>query len=225
MSRVVFDIETLAFPFELYDEQSQLYLMKFADTPEKKEDVLRNLNLHAVTSQIIAISMLNPDSAMGKVLFQSDHAEAYGSTDGMIQYKSGSEKEILKEFWEVITSYSQFITFNGRSFDCPFILLRSALCGIKPSRNIMPYRYDTHQHCDLLEQFTFYNVSRKFSLDFFCKAFGIPSPKSHGITGLDMKELFEAKRYHDIADYCLGDTIATAELFRHWNAYLNFSEK
>jgi hypothetical protein len=86
----------------------------------------------------------------------------------------------------------------------------------------MPYRYDSSIHCDLLEQFTFYGAFRKFSLDFYCKSFGIDSPKSHGITGLDMQSLSEQKRFRDIAEYCLGDLRATAELFRRWEKYLTF---
>ena len=221
MSRVVFDIETLGAPLESFDEATQEYLTKFADTAEKIEDVKKNLNLHSLTAQVIAIALLNPDSNMGKVLFQSDIKEDFISGDGLVQFKSGSEREILEEFWRLIPSYHQFITFNGRAFDCPFLMVRSALLGVKPTRNLMPYRYDPQVHCDLLEQFTYYNATRRFSLDFYCKSFGIESPKSHGISGLDMRELFEAKRFHDIAGYCLGDVSATAELFRRWNDFLN----
>jgi predicted PolB exonuclease-like 3'-5' exonuclease len=85
----------------------------------------------------------------------------------------------------------------------------------------MPNRYDVRHHCDLLDQLTFYSSTRRFSLDFYCKAFGIESPKSQGITGLDMKALFESKRYRDIAAYCLGDVYATADLYDRWLKYLS----
>lgn len=224
MSSVVFDIETLALPLESFDEASREYLFKFADTEEKIEETKRNLNLHALTAQVIAIALLNPDSNMGKVLFQSDKNEEYASGDGNVHYRAGSEKEILEEFWRLIPSYHQFITFNGRGFDCPFLMVRSALLNIQPTRNLVPYRYDASVHCDLLDQFTFYGATRKFNLDFYCKSFGIDSPKAHGITGLDMGKLMEAKRYHEIADYCLGDARATAELFHRWSRSLDFGK-
>ena len=138
-----------------------------------------------------------------------------------IHFRSGEEKEILEQFWKDIGHYNQFITFNGRGFDCPFIMLRSAILQVQPTRNLMPYRYDTSIHCDLLEQFTFYGALRKFNLDFYCKSFGIESPKAHGITGLDIKKLYEEKRFREIAEYNLGDLKATAELFRRWEKYLN----
>ncbi len=224
MSSVVFDIETLALPLDAFDETTREYLFKFADTDEKVEEAKRNLNLHALTAQVIAIALLNPESNMGKVLFQSDRKETYTSADGQVQYVSGSEKEILAEFWKLILAYHQFITFNGRGFDCPFLMVRSALLDVQPSRNLVPYRYDASIHCDLLDQLTFYGATRKFNLDFYCKSFGIESPKAHGITGLDMGRLMEEKRYHDIANYCLGDTRATAELYRRWSRALDFGK-
>ncbi|MBI3578779.1 MAG: ribonuclease H-like domain-containing protein, partial [Ignavibacteriales bacterium] len=144
------------------------------------------------------------------------------SEDETAHYVSGNEREIITTFWEDVVKFDQFITFNGRGFDCPFLLLRSALLEIKPTRNLMPYRYDANLHCDLLEQLTFYGAFRKFSLDFYCKSFGIESPKAHGITGLDLGRLFGEKRFKEIAEYCFGDLKATAELFRRWENYLKF---
>ncbi len=119
-----------------------------------------------------------------------------------------------------MTHYSQFVTFNGRTFDCPFLMLRSAILGIKPTRNLLPYRYSANEHCDLMEQLTFYGIFRKFNLDFYCKSFGIKSSKASGITGLDLGTLFNEGRFLEIAEYCLGDVKATTELFHRWLAFL-----
>ncbi len=35
-------------------------------------------------------------------------------------------------------------------------------------------------------------AARKFNLDFYCKAFGIESPKAHGVTGMDVTTLMAA---------------------------------
>lgn len=224
MKRVVFDIETLAFPFDNFDNVQQEYLLKFADTEEKKEQALLQLNLYAPTARIIAIGMLNPDTNAGKVFYQSDVQEEFTSDDGKIGYVSGTEKDILVWFWDAIKYYDQFITFNGRTFDCPFVMLRSAIAGVVPTRNLVPYRYETTTHCDLLDQLSFYGAVKKFNLDFYCKAFGIKSPKSEGITGLDLGKLFNEKRFRDIARYCIGDVQAEAELFNLWNKFLNIKD-
>ena len=87
-------------------------------------------------------------------------------------------------------------------------------------KNWLGYRFATEPHCDLAEQFSFYNVSgregaaRKFNLDFYCKAFGIESPKAHGVTGMDVNTLMAAGKFRDIAEYCLRDVHATVELYR-----------
>lgn len=220
MSKVVFDIETLRFPFESFGAAQQEYLLRFSVTEAEKEEALLKLNLYPTTAQIIAIGMYNPETDKGKVLFQADEQFDYESQEGDVHYVSGTEGEIVTDFWEDVKRYDQFITFNGRGFDCPFLMLRSAILRIQPTRNLMPYRYDSSIHCDLLEQFTFHNTIRKFSLDFYCKAFDIESPKSHGITGLDLGTLFEEKRFREIAEYCAGDLKATAELFRRWEKYM-----
>ncbi len=222
MSKIVFDIETIGHPLESFDAVQQEYLMKFAQTPEEKEGAIRKLNLNPFTAQIIAIGMMNPDTNAGKVFYQSPTKESSTSPDGFIEYVSGTEVELLQNFWETVSIYHQFITFNGRSFDCPFLMLRSAMLEVKPTRNLMPYRYSSHEHCDLMEQLTFYGVIRKFNLDFYCKALAIKSPKSDGISGLDLGNLFREGRYKEIAEYCMGDVKATVELYHRWNKYLNF---
>jgi len=218
--RVVFDIETLGFPFESFDETQQEYLTKFARTEDERREALLRLNLYPFTAHLIAVGLLNPDTEKGVVLYAGDRSEETTSEDGHIQFVAGDEEEILRRFWDIITKYDQFITFNGRGFDCPFLMLRSMVLGIKPSRNLMPYRYESSVHCDLLEQLTYYGATRKFNLDFYCKAVGIESPKSRGITGLDLGALFAEKKFREIADYCLGDVRATAQLFTKWDQFL-----
>ncbi|MFM7100970.1 MAG: ribonuclease H-like domain-containing protein, partial [Verrucomicrobiota bacterium] len=130
-------------------------------------------------------------------------------------------------FWDVARRYDHIVTFNGRGFDVPFLYLRSALLNVPISRrDWLGYRYQTEPHCDLAEQLTFYGVSgregaaRRFNLDFYCKAFGIPSPKAHGVSGLDVNDLMAAGEYRKIAEYCLRDVQATVELHRVWRERL-----
>ena len=221
MSKVVIDIETLGASIDSFDSKQQEYLLKFAETETEREDAIQKLSLYPTTAQIITIGMLNPETGHGKILFQADSVMDYYSEDDAVHFITGTEKELLEQFWTDITHYDQFITFNGRGFDCPFLMLRSALLQVQPTRNLMPYRYDASIHCDLLEQLTFYSALRKFNLDFYCKSFGIESPKARGITGLDLKQLYVEKRFKEIADYNLGDLRATAELFQRWEKFLS----
>jgi len=201
--------------------------MRFAEMEEseekrriKKDEVIRYLNLSALTAQIVTIGMFDVERGKGLILFQSENREEFKSEDEHFTFRSDDEKVIIETFWKTIEKYDQFVTFNGRGFDAPFLHLRSANLRIKPTKNLIPYRYDSKIHCDLLEQFTFYGLVRKYNLDFYCKAFGIGSPKRGEVTGHNINEMFAEKKFKEIAEYCSKDLIATYELFKVFKEFL-----
>ncbi|MBI3592270.1 MAG: ribonuclease H-like domain-containing protein [Nitrospirae bacterium] len=222
MSRIIFDIETVGMDFESLEPSTQEYLLKWAETPDEEERVKESLSFYPLTGEIITIGMLNPDTNRGAVYFQTPGDMLLPFEEDGIIYECGTEKEILEKFWNAIKAYDKFITFNGRVFDCPFIITRSAVHKIKPLRDLMPNRYNS-AHIDLLDQLTFYGTSkRRFSLDMWCRTFDIKSPKAGGITGYDVRALFKSKRYVDIARYCAGDLRATKELFLILENHIKF---
>ena len=235
MAKLVFDIETSALPLAAFDEVQQEYLLREAvkitdETARaaRREEILRQFNLWPFTAQIVCIGMLNAETQRGQVLFTAEDFEADAAAAGPVAFMPYAEEtELLTTFWDVAKHYDEIVTFNGRGFDVPFLYLRSALLDVPISRkNWLGYRFATEPHCDLAEQLSFYNVSgregaaRKFNLDFYCKAFGIESPKAHGITGMDVNTLMAEGRFRDIAEYCLRDVRATAELYRVWQERL-----
>ena len=131
MSRIVFDIETLGKNFESLDEPTREYLMKRAVTEEERQEVKSNLSLYPHTAEIITIGMLNPDTLKGVVYYQSPGSRPEPLEDNGIKYEVADEKGILENFWDVISRYDEFVTFNGRGFDCPFIIIRSAINKIR----------------------------------------------------------------------------------------------
>ena len=227
MRRIVFDIETCAYPFETLAESQKEYLLRYADKepdPEKRQmmidDAVRYTSLYPYTSKCIVIGIYDVEKEKSYIYYESDKKDEWTSEDEKVYYKGLSEKEILESFWRVAKVVDQFITFNGRNFDVPFLMMRSAMLGVKVSRNLLGYRYGD-EHIDLLEQFTFYGATRKFNLDFYCQSFGIESPKSKDISGMEVKNLYEAGRIKDIAVYCSKDIFATYQLFKIWQEYLN----
>jgi 3'-5' exonuclease len=222
MSRVVIDIETIGFDFDNFDQKSQDYLLKFAESPEEKENVKKRLSLYPLTGEVVTIGMLNPDTSRGCVLFQDKGEKTEKFEEKEVCYEAGSEKEILEKFWDRVKTYQQIITFNGRGFDLPFLILRSAINKIRPTRNLMGYRYDFKDHCDLMEQLTFYGAVRKFNLDFYAKAFSIKSSKEGGVDGSMIGEMYRKKKYLEVAKYCCRDLITTKELYEYWDRYIRF---
>lgn len=222
MSKIVIDIETIGVDFDSLDEKSQEYLLKYSENEKEKEDVKQRMALYPFTGEIVAIGMLNPDTNKGSMLYQNGQGEKENFEENGIVFKTGTEEEILKEFWNSVKNYNQVITFNGRGFDAPYLHLRSALFKIIPSKNLMPYRYDYKIHCDLLEQLTYYGAVRKFTLDFYAKSFGFESPKESGANGSEVGDLYKKGEYKKIARYCVGDVIATKKLYEYWDKYLRF---
>jgi hypothetical protein len=97
-----------------------------------------------------------------------------------------------------------------------------------PHGNLMEgTRYRYGGHTDLLDELCFYNpqpvgATKRYNFDFYARAFGIDSPKAHGVDGTQVAELYHSGRYHEIAEYCLRDVAATWELFTLWYRYLRF---
>jgi len=227
MRRIVFDIETCAYPFESLAESQREYLLRYADKesdPEKRQmmidDAIRYTSLYPYTSKCIVIGIYDVEKEKSYVYYESDKKEEWNSEDGKVHYKGLPENEMLESFWRIAKRIDQFITFNGRNFDVPFLMMRSAMLEVKVSKNLMGYRYGD-EHIDLLEQFTFYGLTRKFNLDFYCQSFGIESPKSKDISGMEVKNLYEAGRIKDIAIYCSKDINATFQLYKIWEEFLN----
>lgn len=223
MSRIIFDIETAGMDFDSLDPAARQYFLKYAADEKEEQLIKESLSFYPLTAEIISIGMLNPDTGRGAVYFQAPGDMLLPFEENGILFECGTEKELIEKFWSAIKAYDQFITFNGRGFDCPFIMIRSAVHKIKPARDLLPNRY-SGPHIDLLDQLSFFGTAkRKFSLDMWCRTFGIKSPKAGGITGYDVKELFRAKRCMEIARYCAGDLHATKELFLVWENYIKFS--
>lgn len=236
MSVLVFDIETIGDNFNSYDSLTRAILSQGIDpsclTEEEYEvkmaEVRSKLGLSALTGQIVSIALQHLPSGRACVVFQAGAEKIDFTDDKGIRYRSMSEAEILKYFWECSVKCTEFVTFNGRCFDLPYMMIRSAVHQIRPSKNLMANRYLSLQpagakHVDLMDQLTFYGAIWKgYKLHLCCRAFGIPTPKSEGTDGGHVGEMFKEGRYQAIAEYNMADVFATSSLYQYWNDYLRF---
>lgn len=128
-----------------------------------------------------------------------------------------SEAELLREFWDRVGARvaqgSRLVSFNGRGFDGPILMLRSAVLGLRPSVYLAGRR-SLRPHCDLLDVLGFFGASRgTYGLDYWCHVFGVPSPKGE-LDGAGVAAAYERGEVETIGRYALGDARATGELFR-----------
>jgi hypothetical protein len=238
MAKLVFDIETTALPLEGFDEGQLEYLFRDAENlPDpaqqqaRRAEIQRFFSLWPLTGQVVCIAMSNVDSFRSKVLFLAGPGkdgtgretplaagirslrERSGASDGVLG--GGRPLRIHHHVQRTRLRYSLYLFALGAAERPHF------------AQGLARLQVPTEPHCDLLEQLTFYGVSgrdgaaRRFNLDFYCKAFGIPSPKSHGITGMDVGRLMAEGRARDVAEYCLGDVLATVKLYSIWKERLS----
>jgi 3'-5' exonuclease len=236
MAKLVFDIETAGEDFDSFDETTKKVLTKWIERESDSEeeykhylaDVKNRTGLSPLTAEIVAIGVLDVDRDQGAVYFQAPGEEIKEFEENGIKFQSMDEKSMLEKFWEITRQYQEFISFNGRSFDVPFMMLRSAINKVRPSKNLMGNRYldrqqDGSLHIDLFDQFNFQGaVRRRDGLHLYTRAFGIDSPKATGIAGDDVASLYKDHKFIDIARYNVGDLRATRELYRYWQSYLRF---
>jgi hypothetical protein len=234
---LVFDIETVGEEFDRLDETTKNSLTRWIkrEAGNDKEkynayliDLKEGLGFSPLTGKIVAIGVYDTRKNKGVVYFQAPDVIEEEYKEAGFLFKPMEEKEMLENFWQGVKNYKEFVSFNGRQFDVPFLTIRSAINKIKPSLNLMSNRYLKFQnygvkHIDLQDQLAFYGaVRRKGNLHLYCNAFGIRSPKAEGVSGDDVGRLFKNKEYRQIAEYNSWDLIATAELYERWEKYIKF---
>lgn len=236
MKTLILDIETVGEKYDDMDDATQGVLSRWIERTSKSEEsrisamqaMKDGFGLSPLTGEVVAIGMLDLETDKKIVYFQAP-GEEYGEyeEDGVL-YKQKNEAQMLQDFWEGISKYRTLVTFNGRMFDVPFLMIRSAIHKIRPTKNFMGNRYLNYQsnsaeHVDLQDLLAFYGaMQRKGSLHLWCRAFGIKSPKDEGVTGDDVGKLFYDKNYKDIARYNVRDIEATRDLYLYWDTYLRF---
>lgn len=235
MSKLIFDIETIGEDFDSLDQDTQKSLTRWLkreafsdeDYQAKMIEIKNGLGFSPLTGVIVALGVLDVESNKGVVYYQAPGEKTEEVEKDGIKYKPTTEKEMLEKFWQGADKYNEFISFNGRTFDVPYLLIRSMVHNIRPSKDLMSNRYINSQkynawHIDLLDQLSFYGaMQRKGNLHLYCRTFGIKSPKAEGITGDDVANLFKNKEYKKIAEYNSWDLRATRELYMKWDKYLN----
>lgn len=226
---LVFDLETVGEDLDDLPERSrdrlvQKQLEAGLEPDKARIEAAKQLNFSPFTSFIVAIGIYDTAKEQGAVYYQHPQSTKE-TTDAPFRFVPMTEKEMLVKFWEIAQRYDQFVTFNGRGFDLPFLYIRSALHGQRPTKDLNRGRYLYQQsvdakHYDLQDQLSFYGASRGVSLDLACRAFKIDSPKLDDLDGSQISKAFSEGRYLEIARYNSRDLLATAKLFAIWQKFL-----
>jgi predicted PolB exonuclease-like 3'-5' exonuclease len=216
MRKLFLDIETIPAGDENHEKLKFLHAKKEAKSEKSVEDFEQYL---------LKTSF---DGSFGRIL-----CIAYAIDDGPVEVLDGSEneKEMLKNFWEIVDSIStpsrnpqwpdygvQFIGHNVMDFDLRFIYQRSIIKRVKPAYNISFARYRDYPIYDTMKEWTKWSMN-SVGLEHIALALGIPTPKD-GIDGSEVFNFYKAGKTQEICEYCKRDVEATREVYRR----MNFSE-
>jgi predicted PolB exonuclease-like 3'-5' exonuclease len=107
------------------------------------------------------------------------------------------------------------VTWNGRGFDLPVLVLRSLRQGLSwpwyYRERDYRYRYSEDGHLDLCDALSDHGAGRMTSLDGAARLIGLPG--KDGVDGSQVEGLFHAGQLDALKQYCLADVAQTAFLF------------
>lgn len=213
---MVFDIETVGKKFEDLDKVEQDYLLNNLEKAEAdKEEAKKKTGLYSIFGMVCAIGAFNPNSKKGIVLLISEK-DLIPEKENYTYKIFNNEKDLLIGFWEIAKEYELFVTYNGDTFDFPYLQIRSGINRVKVPFEIK--RWGGDKFVDLQNKI---RQSHGFKLEMLCKAFGIENPKEAGVHGGDVNGLFDNKDYQKIADYVARDAFSTSQLYLIWKEFMS----
>lgn len=154
-------------------------------------------------------------------------ADDYGKFIRVNTMEADGEKDIIAKFLNFIDKYNpRLVSFNGRGFDMPLLMLRA----MRYNLNAHAYfdtdnkalgkdkwvnyrsRYQGEKfHFDLLDQISEFKSVSGLSLDKICASLGLPG--KYDTDGSQVLELFYAQKQEKIDEYCESDVLNTYMLF------------
>lgn len=153
-------------------------------------------------------------------------ADEFGRFSRVTTIEGKNEKEILEKFLYFINKFDpRLVSFNGRGFDLPMIMVRAMIynleasnyfCNDDRSKGMDKWtnyrsRYDGKFHMDLLDHISHFGSVRGLKLDTLCSSIGLPG--KYDVHGDQVLELFYASKQAKIDEYCESDVLNTYWLF------------
>jgi uncharacterized protein YprB with RNaseH-like and TPR domain len=157
---------------------------------QKRRDLIEKAALSPLTGRIVAIGLLQVEEGAAPEVYM-DHAEGEA---GII---------IVANQWLEEHGVGHLVTFNGRSFDLPFLLARSIRHDLELSYK-WPIGY-SGRHIDVREL-----LGKQGSLEAWAGAIFDATPTCDGSA---VQALYDAGDMDAIAEHCREDVQITAQLY------------
>lgn len=212
-------MESLTFDIETRPQQGKLSEIQEAELAKK---LGRYLERHSQADKDEARRLIMGTSPFfGEIVVIGLLKEVNGETDTLAI--SGTETEILTRFWDIAGKHrGVFISYNGLTFDVPFIINRSLKHRTPPSSAdfINTRRYSKYPHFDVKEVIADWDRFAAPTLRLACELTGVESPKEGEVKAEDVEKVsLQPGGIKKIADYCIRDVQSTYEVYKKLQGY------
>lgn len=153
-------------------------------------------------------------------------ADKFGKFIKVSTIEGKDECEKISKFIGFIQKHNpRLISFNGRGFDLPMLMIRAMKYNIcatsyfstndkengKDKWTNYRSRYDGVFHMDLLDHISDFKAVSGLKLDYICSALNLPG--KYDVHGDEVLNLFYQNQIEKINEYCESDTLNTYWLF------------
>jgi len=205
------DIELIEQTYELSKENE---LEKINEALEQYKESKGNTFMPLPYHKVVALSAVIADE-FGRFVKVGDFGN--GSDD---------EEDIITHFFEFVENKNpKLVSFNGRGFDMPMLLIRALKYNLSfpawfdqsnPMLNKTKWenyrqRYAEHFHMDLLDSIGSFGAVRNLKLDTLCTMANIPG--KYDVSGDQVLSLYYDGKLELIKEYCQSDVLNTYWLY------------
>jgi predicted PolB exonuclease-like 3'-5' exonuclease len=203
------DVELCKKEFHLQgDDALQISNEAFAKQLEKSNSSFLPLPFH----QVVAISAVIADS--------------FGNFQRVNTIAGESERDFISGFLKFIDTHNpKLISFNGRAFDMPMLLIRAMRYNLsceaffekdnshfgKSKWDNYRYRYSDRFHVDLMDHIGEFGAARGLNLNTLCAMVNLPG--KFDTKGDQVVALYYQDAHQKINEYCESDTLNTYWLY------------
>ncbi len=217
---LVIDIETVpGFEHDRLPESVADALEQFAQRkePASSADVLQarigmSMGLSPLFGKVVSIALGDGDEPDADVHVIAVPPNGFVSEGHPSWLRFMTEADLLRSFWALASKAEVVVTFNGKSFDLPFLVGRSLVHGIPARCDLVSQKWTLKPHLDLFELLSQRDKAPS-KLDVICWALGVESPKGD-MDGSKVAPAYARGEIVKIAEYNRQDVRATAEVFR-----------
>lgn len=175
-----------------------------ATKPETIARQLEDAEKEWEVGKLARVDQLALSPRTGRIVCVGMHTT--GVCEPMLAPTEAGEQGLLECAWQLLADAAPLATYNGLVFDVPFLVIRSALLGVKPSRDAAPLlrRYSTAPHFDVRAVLGNWDKFADGKQSDWAAAFGLPTQLT---SGANVGALHRAGDHVAIAAHCTADVL------------------